>query len=174
MDALRRGTLPEWIITVGGSFFIIVLYVAAYWEPDIRWLHFLQSWMYIMAIALTWRGNSWGYFIGISAAALWNYFTLFVNTFFKNGLEQVSILLRSGHVPRPDQFISVPGWGGNLLLIIGCLLAYQRLSQKHWNDVLRFLVGFAGTTAFFALAMALTQPRYLMLFRQALHPHLHL
>ena len=68
-----RGALPEWIITVGGSMFIIVLYVAAYWEPDIRWLHFLQSWMYIVAIALSWRGNSWGYFIGISAAALWNY-----------------------------------------------------------------------------------------------------
>jgi hypothetical protein len=174
MDAERRGTLPEWVITIGGSTFIIVLYVAAYWEPDIRWLHFLQSWMYIAAIALGWRGNSWGYFIGISAAVLWNYFTLFVNTFFENGLEQVSILLRSGHVPRLDQFISVPGWTGNVLLIIGCLLAYQRHSQRRWTDVLKLVVSFVGTTAFFALAMALAQPRYLVLFRQALHPHLHL
>jgi nicotinamide riboside transporter PnuC len=111
-------------MTIGGCTFIIVLYVAAYWEPDIRWLHFLQSWMYIAAIALSWKGNSWGYFIGFSAAAL--------------------------------------------------LLAYQRLSQKHWTDVLRLLVGFVGTTGFFALAMALTQPRYLVLFRQALHPHLYM
>jgi hypothetical protein len=101
MDPLRRGAPPECIITIGGGMFIIVLYVAAYWEPDIRWLHFLQSWMYFVAIGLSWRGNSSGYFIGISAASLWNYFTLFVNTFFKNGLHQVSILLRSGHVPDP-------------------------------------------------------------------------
>ena len=135
MDAQRRGALPEWIITIGGSLFTIALYVAAYWEPDIRWLHYLQSWMYIVAIALSWSGNSWGYFIGISAAALWNYFTLFVNTFFKNGLEQFDPAAERACSPTRSVHLG-SRLGGNLLLIIGCPFAYQRLSQKHWTDVL--------------------------------------
>jgi hypothetical protein len=170
----RRNALPQWTITIGASVFVIVLFLAAYWDPTIRWLHFFQAWMYVAAIALSWRGNKWGYFIGISAALFWNYITLFVNTFLKSGLQQFSILLHRGHIPKPDQFIAVPGWLGNALLILGCLLAYSRVSRKQGSDVLRFLVSFAGATAFFALAMAVSQPRYLPLFRMALHPHLHL
>ena len=51
-----------------------------------------------------------GPFIGLSAAAFWNYTTLFVNTFFVSGLKQALLLMQFGHLPRPDLFISVPAW----------------------------------------------------------------
>jgi len=61
---------PEGVILFGASFFILVLGV--FWEPDIRWLHFFQSWMYLATIALCLRKDAWGYFIGVSAAGLWS------------------------------------------------------------------------------------------------------
>src|SRR5881409_1702838 len=54
-------------------------------EPDIRWLHFFQAWMYVATIVLAHRRNRWGYFIGFSAAGLWIYANLFATTFFFNG-----------------------------------------------------------------------------------------
>ena len=170
--ALRNADL--WTITAGATLFVAVLLVAAYWDRDIRWLHFLQGWMYVAAVALSWRRSRWGYFIGFGAAALWNDLTLFVNSFLENGLEQAAMLLHSGHVARPDLFIAVPGWLGNLLVIVGCVWAYARLPRKRWADAGRVLVATAATTAFFALAMYVSQPRYLAQFPRMLHPHVHL
>jgi len=75
---------PEWLIIVGGCVFISMLGLSAYWEPDIRWLHFFQAWMYVATIVLAHRRNRWGYFIGFSAAGLWIYANLFATTFFFN------------------------------------------------------------------------------------------
>ena len=159
-----------WLITLGGVLFIFALFISAYWEADIRWLHFFQSWMYIATIGLVWTNRKWGLFIGLSAAAFWNYTTLFVNTFFVSGLKQALLLMQFGHLPRPDLFISVPAWVGNLLVIAGCCLLYVQRLDKNWADSLKLLTAFAGTTAYFALAMAVFQPRYLPLFRGCLHP----
>jgi hypothetical protein len=166
--------IPHWLTTLGAVVFIAVLFLSAYWEADIRWLHFFQAWMYFATIALVWKGNRWGYFIGMGAAGFWNYATLFVNNFLQSGLAQASILLKTGHLPHPDLFIAVPGWLGNLAVMVGCLLAYIALKDKKWSDLPRFLLAFAGTTGFFAVIMALFQPRYLGLFPRLLHPHLHL
>jgi hypothetical protein len=163
---------PEWLILIGASFFILVLGVSAFWEADIRWLHFFQAWMYIATMALSFRGSRWGHFIGISAAGLWDYTNIFATTFFFNGLQQVSQWFHTGHLARPDLFIAVPAWFSNLLVIIGCMWAYGRRPTKPLSDVVRFLVSFALTTAFFAADMALFQPRYLGIFRRLLHPHL--
>ena len=155
----------------GGLTFIAVLYFSAYWEASIRWLHFLQSWMYIASLVLLLRGSKWGCLIGASAAFFWDYVNTFVNTFFRNGLDQVHALIQTGHVTRPDQLISVPAWFGNLALILGALLVYIAAPRKQWTDVGRLLIALAGTMAFFAGAMVLVQPRYLPMFRGALHPH---
>ena len=130
--------------------------------------------MYIATIGLVWTHRKWGLFIGLSAAAFWNYTTLFVNTFLESRLNQALLLVHSGHLPRPDLFISVPAWIGNLLVIVGCCLLYMQRSDKNWADSFKLLIAFAGTTAYFALAMAVFQPRYLALFPQCLHPKLHL
>jgi hypothetical protein len=56
----------------------------------------LQSWMYLVAIALMLRGNKWGYFIGTGAAVFWNYANVFVTTFRGNGLAQAQLFYTYG------------------------------------------------------------------------------
>jgi hypothetical protein len=172
MDTLRR--FGTGLAIVGAIVFIGVLFISAYWESDIRWLHFLQSWMYLAAIVLMLRGSRWGYFIGTGAALFWDYVNLFVTTFLKNGLSQTHLLFHTGHLARPDQFVSVPGWFGNLAVIAGSLIAYAATPKKQRGDLLRFGFAFIATTLFFALSMYLCQPRYLALFPASLHPHLHI
>jgi hypothetical protein len=54
-----RGRAPEWLIFIGGMGFVLVLGISAYWEADIRWLHFFQAWMYIATIFLSLLGSRW-------------------------------------------------------------------------------------------------------------------
>lgn len=163
---------PDWIILAGGCTFVVVLAISAYFEADIRWLHFFQAWMYGAAMLLGIRGSRWGYFIGISAAGLWDYANIFATTFFFNGLHQFALWAHTGQLERPDLAIAVPAWFSNLAVVIGCGWGYSRMQGKSANDVWRFVVTFALTTGFFALDMALFQPRYLGLFPRMIHPHL--
>lgn len=162
----------EWLIVAGGCVFISMLGLSAYWEPDIRWLHFFQAWMYVATIVLAHRRNRWGYFIGFSAAGLWIYANLFATTFFFNGLQQLSHWVHTGRLERADLLIAVPAWFSNLLVVIGCVWGYFQVPTRSLRDAGRLLVSFALTTGFFALDMALFQPRYLGLFPRMLHPHL--
>jgi hypothetical protein len=162
--------VPEWLIIIGSGVFIAVLWLSAYYEADIRWLHFFQAWMYLAAVALAMRGNRWGYFIGFSAAVFWDY-NIFVNTFVRSGLHWLAEWIRTGHLRRIDQIIAVPAWLGNLMVVVGSLWGYARLRHKDRLDVARIVAAFLLTTAFFAADMAIFQPRYLSLFRGALHPH---
>jgi hypothetical protein len=167
----RKVGAPEWLILIGGIFFIIVLTVSAIWQADIRWLHFFQAWMYIATIWLGLRRNRWGYFIGISAAGLWDYVGIFVNTFVANGVHELVQWIHTGHLARPDQLIAVPAWISNFLVVAGCVWAYwRRLPNKPAIDCARFVFAFALTTGFFALDMWICQPRYLGLFQHLLHP----
>jgi hypothetical protein len=156
--------MPEWLILVGATIFILVLFVSAVFEADIRWLHFFQAWMYVAAIVLSFRGSRWGHFIGISAAGLWDYANLVATNFFRGGLAELSGWIRTGHLARPDQLIAVPAWFSNLLVVIGCVWAYSRRTEKPLSDLARFVLAFALTTAFFAADMAIFQPRYLVIF----------
>jgi hypothetical protein len=96
----------------------------------------------------------------------------FATTFFFNGLQQLSQWVHTGHLERADLLIAVPAWFSNLLVVIGCVWGYFRVPTQSLRDAGRFLVTFALTTGFFALDMALFQPRYLGLFPRMLHPHL--
>lgn len=171
-DSKRLVGPPELLTLIGGSGFILALGVSAFWEADIRWLHFFQAWMYVATIALSFRKCRWGHFIGISAAGFWGYVNIFATTFFFNGLEQLSQWVRTGHLARPDIFIAVPAWFSNFLVIIGCAWAYSRRPTKPLSDLGRFAISFALTSGFFAADMAMFQPRYLALFPRLLHPHL--
>ena len=167
----RQSLAPERILVIGAVLFTLVLIVSAMFEADIRWLHFLQAWMYVATVYLAARKNRIGYFIGLSAAGFWVYANLFVTTFFLNGLHELRLLISTGHAARPDQLISVPAWFGNVLVVIGSAWGYARLREKSVQDAVTFLLTFALTTGFFAADMAIFQPRYLPLFRGALHPH---
>lgn len=170
-DNKRLGA-PEWLILAGSCGFIFVLALSAYYEADIRWLHFFQAWMYIATIVLALRRNRWGYFIGFSAALLWDYSSVFVTTFFVNGLQVLSALVRTGQLSRPDLLIAVPAWFSNVFVILGCAWAYSRHATKSAADLGRLAVAFILTNGFFVLDIALFQPRYLAIFKGLLHPHL--
>ena len=51
--AIRRVGLPELLILMGSLTFIAMLWLSAYFEADIRWLHFFQAWMYLATIGLS-------------------------------------------------------------------------------------------------------------------------
>ena len=161
---------PEWTVIVGSCGFIVVLALSAIWQADIRWLHFLQAWMYLATIQLTLRHNRWGYFIGVSAAGLWDLINLVATTFFRNGMAELLAVLRTGHSTRPDQLIAVFAWLSNALVVGGCGWAYGRLRTKAVGDTAKFVTAFAATTAFFAADMMLFQPRYLSLLVRLVHP----
>jgi hypothetical protein len=171
-ERAMRPKPPEYLIVVGAFIFIVVLAVSAYFEADIRWLHFFQAWMYLATIVLSLRRSRWGYFVGLSCAGLWDYANLFATSFFFNGLRQLGEWFQTRNVQRPDLLVAVPAWLSNLLIIIGCLWGYSRVADKRPSDVPGALATFAVTTAFFALDVWLFQPRYLSLFRAMLHPHL--
>ena len=57
----RRFAGPEWLVTIGGSFSILALAVAAIFVPEIRWLHLVQSSLYVAAITFSLRRSRWGY-----------------------------------------------------------------------------------------------------------------
>ena len=164
--------IPEGLIIAGSVVFIAVLFVSAVFEADIRWLHFFQAWLYIATVVLAVRRNRWGYFIGISVAGLWDYTNLFVTSFLAGGVQYLVKWIQTGQLSHPDQLFSIPAWLGNLAVIVGCAWAYRRWVMDRHGDVARFTVAFVGSTAFFALAMVLFQPRYLALFPKMLHPHL--
>jgi hypothetical protein len=170
---IARGLLgiPELLILAGSCLFVFVLWLSAYLEPDIRALHFFQSWMYLAAIGLSLRRSRWGYFVGISAAGLWDYINLFVNTFLRSGLHWLFDWIATGQLKRPDQIIAVPAWIANFLVLVGSAWAYSRLPDKSRSDLARLVLTFALTTAFFAAIIAICQPRYLPLFRGIIHPH---
>ena len=168
---LVRSRAPEWLIVIGSSVFILMLFMSAIWDPSIRWLHFFQAWMYLATIGLSIRRNLWGYLIGLSAAGLWAYSNLFVTTFFVNGLQQLALWIQTAHLARPDLLIAVPVWLANLLVVIGCVWGCLQLRRTRITDLGRFVIAFAITTGFFALDMYLFQPRYLGMFPHLLHPH---
>jgi len=170
--SIRESDVPQWFILAGASFFILVLAVSAYWEADIRWLHFFQAWMYLATMFLSFRRNRWGYFIGISAAGLWDYTNVFATTFLYNGLQRLSEWIHTGHLQRPDLMIAIPAWLSNFAVIVGCVWGYLRLRDKSLSDVGKFVLTFALTTGFFALDMYLFQARYLGIFPRLLRPRL--
>jgi hypothetical protein len=73
---------------------------------------------------------------------------------------------------RPELLIAVPAWLANVLVVIGSVWAYAQVPRTKLIDFAKFLVTFAVTTGFFAVDMALFQPRYLPFFRRLLHPRL--
>jgi hypothetical protein len=171
MNRIRQ--IGSAVAIAGATVFLCVLFISAYWESDIRWLHFLQSWMYLAAIALMLKESKWGCFIGFGAAIFWDYVNLFITTFLRAGLAQTQAFIHTGHIARPDLLLSVPGWFGNLAVIVGCILAYSATPKRQVQDLFGLAIATTGTTAYFALSMFLCQPRYLALFPALLHPHLH-
>jgi hypothetical protein len=161
----------NWAIWIGASGFIAILILSAVFDPTIRWLHAFQALMYVAVIWLTAIGSRWGLFLGVSVAAYWNYGAMFVNQFFRNGLQALAQSVAQGHAVHVDRLIAVFAVGFHFLMIAACLAAWLRLSRKSWADLGGWLAALALQTLYFTADMALFQPRYLSQLPRFLHPH---
>ena len=115
----KADTNPAWINTsvlVGAGYFLFALFLSAVFDPGIRLLHVLQALIYIAVIVLTRKISAWGFGAGCVIALFWNYINLFVTTFFKAGLQQLTILLQTGQLHRPDLLIAVIAVAGHFCL----------------------------------------------------------
>ena len=161
-------TNPAWInvsILVGAGLFIIALIVSAVFDPKIRVLHVLQALIYIAVIVLTRKNSAWGFGAGCIIAAFWNYINLFVTSFVKAGLQQLSTLLRTGQLHRPDLLIAVIAASGHFLLIVACLAAFLRTRPgvRRWGQ---FMAGGVLAVAYFVAIIITTGPQYIGLLKR--------
>ena len=152
--------------------FIFILFLSAWFDSTIRWLHFFQAWLYVATAALALQRNKWGYFLGIATAGFWAYGALFLNGFFQAGRVQLTLLLQTGTLPHPELIIAVPAVLANVVIVVCCMWSYLRLPDRRPGDLGRFAASVALSLGFFAADMALFQPRYLVMFARILHPHL--
>jgi hypothetical protein len=159
-SARTRG--PLWLIAAGAAVFILALAVSALFDASLRALHFFQAWLYIAAVVLSSRGSRWGFFIGISTAALWDYALFFTSPLFSDLVKTPT---------RPDVLLQTLAWFGNVAIIAGSLWAYSRLSDGRRADWGRFALACVGCTGFLAIIVAIFTPERLVIFPGLLHPH---
>ena len=153
---------PEWLVMIGGSFFIFALTVSAIFVPEIRWLHLVQSSLYVAAITFSLRRSRWGYFIGASTAGFWDLLVLFASPLCAEILDQPT---------RPDLVLQGLASVANLAVVIGSVWGYRRLADKCREDIGRLILTFTVTTGLLIAATAILAPDYLVALTRALHPH---
>jgi hypothetical protein len=164
-------TFANAIFVIGCCGFIAILVLSAVFDRTIVWLHIFQAVMYIVAIALVAVRSRWGYALGFSIAAFWNYVNLFVTSFLRNGLDALARLLATGHLSRLDQLIAVAAVGFHFMMIGGAVTALCLRPRSTASDVVRILITLIASVAYFAAIIAAFQPRYFELFPRLLHPH---
>jgi len=164
MRGENRNTIDT-LAAVCATAFIVILGIAAYWDRTIRVLHVFESLPYIVAAALCLRQRKFGYMLGVSAGAFWLWTAATLTTFVRNGFERVLMLLRTGHVDRPDILIAAPAALATGGLVIFSLWGYFRLRNKSWSDVGLFVAAMALVASFFVAIFAAFAPQYLGMFR---------
>jgi hypothetical protein len=142
-----------------------MLALAAYWDPHIRVLHVFEAVPYLAAAALCLRQIKFGYMLGVASGTFWLWMAGSLTTFVRNGLERLSLLLRTGHVDRPDILIAVPAAMAAAGLVFFSVLGYARLPKKSWTDAGLFLTAFGLVAVFFVLIFVAFAPQYLGMFR---------
>ncbi len=162
----RTCTKLDWAIVASCLLFIFALAVSAYFEPAIRVLHTFQAFIYLAVIAGALPHQKWAYGAGISIAAFWNYINLFVNTFIRNGVETLGVIISGGHVANPGTIIAIPAALGHFGMIAFCLWAYLRLRDRRLTDIGILLGSGAVAIGYFAVIIAIFGPQYLPLFRK--------
>ena len=144
--------------------FVVILAVAAYWDPRIRVLHVFESLPYLLAAALCLRRRTFGYALGFVGGVFWLWTAGFLSTFIRNGFERLEMLFRTGAVDRPDVLIAVPAAMATAGLALCCVLGYAQLPNKSWRDAAVLGAAVLAIPAFFLGIFAAFMPQYLRLF----------
>lgn len=144
--------------------FIVILAIAAYWDPSIRVLHVFESFPYLLAAILCLRHARSGYAFGAVSGAFWLWTAGFRSTFIRNGFEQLATLLRTGAIDRADILIAVPAALTTAGLVIFSAIGYARVPNKSRRDLRHLIVAVVTVPVFFILIFAAFAPRYLAMF----------
>jgi hypothetical protein len=145
-------------IPIGAGLFIVALALSAALIPQLRLLHLLQALIYVAVILLTRRNSPWGFGAGVIVPTAWNCLGLFITHLIQAGAVQLWLLVRTGHVSRPDTLAVLLGGVAHFLLIIACIAGFLQLrpERKQWAQ---FFGGGLLAMAYFALIIVTTAPR---------------
>lgn len=160
-----RSMLLEALAAACALGFVVILALAAYWDPTIRWLHTVEAVPYLLAAILCLRRSTYGYTLAVAGGVFWLWMGSFLTTFVRNGFERVAMLASTGHVDRPDILIAAPAAvfaGGLALSAAG---AYSRHARKRPRDAAIFFGALTAIAVFFLTIFAIFAPRYLQMFR---------
>jgi hypothetical protein len=152
---------PRWIpfsIAVASGFFILALFISAFFEPSLRLLHAFQALIYLAMIVLTRRNSPWGFGAGCIIGAFWNYI------FLREAAAEVWAFL-SGRAIRLDIGLQLAATIAHFLLIIACLAGFLRMkpNSKHWGI---FLTGGSLAVSYLVLLMITMRPQYVPLLKK--------
>ncbi len=144
-------------IPISAGLFILALALSAVLIPQLRLLHLLQALIYVAVIVLTRRNSAWGFGAGVVVPTAWNCLGLFITHLIQAGAGQFWLLLRTGHVSRPDTLAVLLGGVAHFLLIIACIAGFLQLrpGRKQWAQ---FFAGGLLAMAYFALIIVTTAP----------------
>jgi hypothetical protein len=163
-----KGRAIDRLAALCATAFIGILGMSAYWDHTIRVLHVFESLPYAVAAVLSLRGRKSGYILGVAAGGFWLWMAATLTTFVRNGFERLSMLLRTGHVDRPDILIAAPAalvTGG---LVVFSVWGYCRLRDKSWSDLGLFVAATALVAGFFVGIFTAFAPQYLGMFKPIL------
>jgi hypothetical protein len=165
-SSLNQTNWIKWLIVASCVVFILVLILSAVFDPSIRVLHVFQAFIYVAVIILAARHSAWGYGAGCLIAAFWNWINLAHTTFIANGMRELSRLLQTGQVQRPDQLIAVLAATAHFVLIGFCLVGFARIKPKTGWDFLKFLAGGLLAIGYFVGIIIAFGPQYVPLLRR--------
>jgi hypothetical protein len=116
--------------------FVLGLVVSAAFAAEWRVLHVLQALIYVAVIVLTRRTSAWGFGAGVFVAVFWNSLSVFFTTAARDGLIELSTVVRSGHLTRPDLLLSLFASLGHVFIIIACVAGFARLrpAARQWSE----------------------------------------
>jgi hypothetical protein len=145
-------------IPIGSALFLVALTVSAVVVPQLRLLHLLQAFIYIVIVILARRNSMWGYGAGVTIGVVWNSLNLFVTHLMQAGAAAFWSFVHTGQVRRPETMMVTLGGIGHFVLIIACLAAlfHQTADNKKWW---KFVGGGALTLVYFILIIIIARPR---------------
>jgi hypothetical protein len=156
-------------IAVCASVFVIILGIAAYWDPTIGVLHAFEALPYVTAALLSLRRDRLAYPLGFVSGGFWLWTAGFLTTFIRNDFERVAMLVRTGAVDRVDILIAAPAaiaTGGLALL---SLIDYLQQPAKSSRDAVWLIAALVIVPAFFIAIFAAFAPQYLWMLTPLVH-----
>src|SRR4030095_4480520 len=155
-------------ITAATILFIVILAVAAVWDPTIRILHVCEALLYTGVAFLCVRGSKFGYALGVASGLFWLWMAWGLTTFVANGFQVLALSLRVHQVRRPDILIALPAAASMIALVALSITGYARSSRKFARDIGMFVLAFIAVTTFYLAIFTAFTPRYLEMFRPIL------